>query len=450
MQRLKTWILLLAAAALLAACAAPVPLSANPTPTAAATSTPLPATVTPTPGIGADELPPFTTALQRFALDKYNAKPEEVKLVKMEAVDWPDSCLGAAQPGDICAQVVTPGYKLQVMIKGKTYELHSDAGQIVRMPPPPAASAEINPAAEVARLWLMDKLKVESSAIRVLSVVEEDWPDGCLGVHKPETMCTSVIVPGYRVTLESGGANYEIRTSRDGKAIVLADPVFQYTNPKSPVLEHPQLTWKITTPDCRVMQASDDQVAYGACGGALKIVRLSNPERIKELAALILLYHPFNGQTVAGEVNFYGGGTGDAAPSQQRALAEWAQLVYQEVIAGAVQPGAGLVLTWHRVGGIAGFCDNLQIYRSGLFVTSTCKSGVYTVTGSRWLTAEQLDPLFVWLDTFKTTDWVQSDNAVADSMKITWTLTAAGAHSASVSEIQAIQDYAALVYSTKP
>jgi hypothetical protein len=297
---------------------------------------------------------------------------------------------------------------------------------------------------------MMDQLKIDSSAIRVTNVSEEDWPDGCLGVHKPETACTSMIVPGYRVTIETGGSKYEIRTSRDGKTIILADPSYQVSNPKTPVLEHPQITWKILEPACMVMQANGDQVAYGACGADLKIVRLSNPERIKELAALILQYHPFAAQTPVGEINFYGGGTGDASPAQQRALAEWAGIVVAELSASAPQPDAGLALTWRREGGIAGFCDTMKVYRYGRVVTSSCKGGSETALASRWLTADQITQLYSWLDKLKSANSVQSDGAVADSMKITWALTSSGTLPASESEIQAILAFASQVFSTKP
>ena len=39
---------------------------------------------------------------------------EEVALERMTARDWPDSCLGAAEPGEVCADVVTPGYAIDL------------------------------------------------------------------------------------------------------------------------------------------------------------------------------------------------------------------------------------------------------------------------------------------------------------------------------------------------
>lgn len=54
----------------------------------------------------------------------FRATPDEVKLVNVELVTWPDSCLGIARrqpclPGD------TPGYRLTVDIKGQSYVFHT-------------------------------------------------------------------------------------------------------------------------------------------------------------------------------------------------------------------------------------------------------------------------------------------------------------------------------------
>jgi hypothetical protein len=376
-----------------------------------------------------------------------DAKPDEVKIIKMEAVNWPDACLGAAQAGEMCAQVITPGYRLEVMIKGKVYILHSDAGQFVRMPTPVLTSTEISPAAEAARLWLMDTLKLDINGIRVVSVTPQTWPDGCMGVHKPETVCSGVIIPGYQVILEARGATYEVRTSQDGKKIVLADPKFQVSNPKGIRLERPQITWQSGGTNCFILQAVEDQAAFGPCGSSLKITKLPGPNRIKELVALLQLYQPFSGQTQAGEVVFYGHGASVATPSQQRAVAEWAYMVYLDISSSSSPTNTGLALIWQREGGIAGFCDDLKIFRSGLVVSTSCKTGADRPQDIRWLNAAQLDQFFGWLDTLQTSDGRQIDPAVVDQMRITWILSANGRRQPTESERQAIQAFAAEVFS---
>ena len=44
----------------------------------------------------------------------------------VERTEWPDSCLGLARLDEVCAQVITPGYRIVVRINGKQLEYHTD------------------------------------------------------------------------------------------------------------------------------------------------------------------------------------------------------------------------------------------------------------------------------------------------------------------------------------
>jgi hypothetical protein len=46
--------------------------------------------------------------------------------VSVEAVQWPDSCLGIPQPGRVCAQVIIPGYRIVFSYRQQLYEVHTD------------------------------------------------------------------------------------------------------------------------------------------------------------------------------------------------------------------------------------------------------------------------------------------------------------------------------------
>jgi hypothetical protein len=52
----------------------------------------------------------------------------DARIVSVEAVEWNDACLGAARDGEVCAQVVTPGYRVVVTQGGSRIEYH--AGRI--------------------------------------------------------------------------------------------------------------------------------------------------------------------------------------------------------------------------------------------------------------------------------------------------------------------------------
>ncbi len=61
--------------------------------------------------------------------------PLSVTLVEASPVDWPDSCLGLASPNEICAQVVTPGFRVRLLANGVEYEYRTnlDATSIRRV-----------------------------------------------------------------------------------------------------------------------------------------------------------------------------------------------------------------------------------------------------------------------------------------------------------------------------
>jgi hypothetical protein len=51
-----------------------------------------------------------------------------IRLVLIEAVQWPDASLGCPQPGMMYAQVITPGYRIVLEVNGKQYEYHTGRG----------------------------------------------------------------------------------------------------------------------------------------------------------------------------------------------------------------------------------------------------------------------------------------------------------------------------------
>jgi hypothetical protein len=58
-------------------------------------------------------------------------------LVGVEQVSWPDACLGAARPGEVCAQVITPGYRVILEQDGQRIEYHTSRAGGARLAPSP-------------------------------------------------------------------------------------------------------------------------------------------------------------------------------------------------------------------------------------------------------------------------------------------------------------------------
>lgn len=123
MRKLLLYTLILSMWILLAACAQS-PISALPTSTSSqgnpttpptgttpgGTVTPVPAK-TPVPTSPLGEQPPFDiTPIRKFLASQLNLLFDQVTLISWQPVDWRDSCLGVHKKGEMCLDVITPGY----------------------------------------------------------------------------------------------------------------------------------------------------------------------------------------------------------------------------------------------------------------------------------------------------------------------------------------------------
>jgi len=90
----------------------------------------------PTPEPSAPTPPPAAEQVVRLAVEDLAQRlslssEETIRLVSVEAVDWPDASLGCPQPGMMYAQVITPGFRVVLEAEGKEYAYHTDAGRFV-------------------------------------------------------------------------------------------------------------------------------------------------------------------------------------------------------------------------------------------------------------------------------------------------------------------------------
>ncbi len=126
--------------------------------------------------------------------------PAQLQLDYFEPVDWPDACLGATGPGEMCAQIITPGYRGLFIAPAGRYEFHSDqSGAAVRFIPGAAVSA---------RQALATQLGLPEEQVILVSYEQVEWSNGCLDLEQPGETCTQAFVPGYLVRLQAGDRYY--------------------------------------------------------------------------------------------------------------------------------------------------------------------------------------------------------------------------------------------------
>lgn len=308
--------------------------------------------------------------------------------------------------------------------------------------PQPNSGKPLPAAADAAVQAIARQQTIAVEKITVQSITPVDWPDGCLGAAKPGTICTQAIVPGFRVMLVANGKTYEVRTDQDGGMVVPINGL-----PTQPAAQT-NLVWQATEGGlCTRAEISTANVQMGKCGAALSKSAL-DAGRAEELAALTAHYRAFFHETPAGTVQFQGQGQQEPTPAEMRSIAEWASLVAQEAN-GSSSPAQGLAMAWHQEGGIAGLCNDLNIYRSGWAIPTSCKAGQAASMASYRLTDNQLAQMYTWVDGYKNFEFAMKDPATADAMKTSLTFTGSGSAMPSADQQTKIADFAAQVFAEK-
>ncbi len=87
-----------------------------------------------TGGVGVEPYPPAVTAAIGELARRLQVDPAEIEVVAFEEREWPDACLGLAGPDEMCAMVITPGWRVVLQAGGREYAARTDmAGLIVRL-----------------------------------------------------------------------------------------------------------------------------------------------------------------------------------------------------------------------------------------------------------------------------------------------------------------------------
>lgn len=71
-------------------------------------------------------LPAATLNARQVLAQQLHLTLEDVAILSFERVEWPDACLGVEVEDRLCAQVVTPGYRVMLRAQERRYEFYTD------------------------------------------------------------------------------------------------------------------------------------------------------------------------------------------------------------------------------------------------------------------------------------------------------------------------------------
>ena len=225
------WVLSMTAI-LLAACA---------TPAEKFTPTPIP-TLQPTATSGQEATTPAISAAKSALAINLHIDADTIQFVKIQPVQWPDSCLGVPSPGIMCAFHVVDGYRITLSANNQTYEVHTnlDGSQVVLVPDKTATSLNPDDASKVVEGFL-STLKADPSGKSSLDYLSQplqadlqsgDTVPSLLGVQNMYSsfgLLSTKPIPGTDQVLVSAGLNF-------------VSPAY-----RSFVLVNENNTWKINT-----------------------------------------------------------------------------------------------------------------------------------------------------------------------------------------------------------
>lgn len=109
----------------------PTPGAAQPTPTPEpGTPSPKPDAPVPEPAVPEGARPLVDIAKSDLSRRK-GVATDQIRVVSIEEVDWPNGSLGFPKPGMVYIQVIIPGYRIVLTDGSQNYEYHADMGQRV-------------------------------------------------------------------------------------------------------------------------------------------------------------------------------------------------------------------------------------------------------------------------------------------------------------------------------
>lgn len=153
-------------------------------------------------------------ALEDLA-QRLSVPTEEIDVLSVEAVDWPDSCLGVPVPGQACLQVITPGFRISLWHAETTYVYHTDSletvvlAETIEDKQDPLVTGTSDPLVRV-RVEVTDAAgqvvtTVQAGETFTLNLYVDDLRDSGDGVY---AAYADILYPARLVSVEPGSVTY--------------------------------------------------------------------------------------------------------------------------------------------------------------------------------------------------------------------------------------------------
>ncbi len=155
-----------------------------------------------------------------------NIPQTRLRIFDYNKATWRNGCLEVLKPGEMCTQATVPGYRVTVSDGSQRWVYHTNSsGRNLRLAsggnsgdsglqlPQSLKSRVIRDAAQ--------RLQQPIANFFIMQAQQKTWKDGCLELRDANTICSQVLVPGWRVIVGTRGQSLVYHTNKSGSAIKL-------------------------------------------------------------------------------------------------------------------------------------------------------------------------------------------------------------------------------------
>ncbi len=162
----------------------------------------------------------IANAVLRTHAHQINVPMRSLRIVSSSQEVWSNTCLELQQPGEVCGEAMTNGWRVEVSHGSQRWVYRTDAtGKTIRAE---AANVRSLPDA-VKRTVLSTVAKAQGipvSQLKLAAARSRTW-DGCLGVAGPDQFCSMIAIPGWQVIVAGPEQYWVYHLNQTGSQIKL-------------------------------------------------------------------------------------------------------------------------------------------------------------------------------------------------------------------------------------
>lgn len=160
-----------------------------------------------------------------------NIAENKLRIVGYNEQTWRNGCLEVIRPGEGCTQALIPGYRVTISDGNQRWTYHTNNnGRNIRL----ASGNSTSQLPESVKSQVIrdasQRLQQPVANFLIMQTEQKTWKDGCLELGDANTICSQVLVPGWRVVVGTQGQSLVYHTNNTGSAIKLNQKASRITD----------------------------------------------------------------------------------------------------------------------------------------------------------------------------------------------------------------------------